>query len=135
LDLSEKTRGTEIMWIIFNDAYLSIVKPDWIKDDDSVLNVRARFSGDIEKVFPGAKVEHTPERDYAYRALVSRAEVAKAMSDRVMNIQYSNFKDSVVSKWRHDLYLDVWTLMYRAQDWFSRVGLKKGKAVNPFKDY
>lgn len=77
--------------------------------------VRARFAGDINRTFPNVEEVHTPNRDYAYRAEVPREQVAKAMHDAVMDISYSNFKDSVPEDWRHDAYADVWTAMYREQ--------------------
>lgn len=101
------------MWIFLNDAFYSVV--DYTNGQGSNLMVRARFKGDINRTFPDVEETHTPGRDYAYRAEVSRERVAKAMHDAVMDINYNNFKDSVVEDWRHDAYADVWTAMYREQ--------------------
>ncbi len=100
------------MWIFLNDAFLSIVQPPRGKKH---LLVRARVRGDIERVFPGAKVEETPQRDYRFRALISRAEVAEALAAAVEAIAYGNFKASVKEGDRHRAYAGVWSEMLRFQ--------------------
>jgi len=98
------------MWQFFNDSMLSIVqKPD----DQNTLTVRARIRGDIEAIFPDAKVLEGAGTDYRFRAKVQREVVAKAMYDRVMSLNYSNFKSSVKDRKRHDTYMVVWDAMYR----------------------
>lgn len=104
------------MWVFLNDAFLSIVEPsveDQGRSED--LLVRARFDGDIEKVFPSADVKQTDNHDYAYRALINRHKVADVIASEVDHINYNNFKGSVRQKFRHDAYIDVWVQMYRAQ--------------------
>lgn len=102
------------MWIMTPTAYLSIVA---YTPDPGMLYVRARLNGDIEAVFPAAKVEHTPDcADYAYRAVVRRAEVATALTLLALEIDYPNFKDAVPNSDRHDVYLDIWCIWKRVQD-------------------
>lgn len=101
------------MWLFLNDAMLSIVqKPD----DKDTLTVRARIKGDIEAVFPDAKVVEGEGTDYRFRAKVPRVVVARAMADRVMSLSYGNFKSSVKNRHRHDAYMDVWDVMYGCQE-------------------
>lgn len=100
------------MWVCLNRSFLSIVNQP---DNKDVLLVRARRKGDIQKVFPGAKVKRTPERDYLYRAVIPRTEVARAIADEVVNINYGNFKASVRDNRLHDAYSSVWTIMSRLQ--------------------
>ena len=101
------------MWIFLSDSFLSIVqKPD----DQGMLTVRARIKGDIEAVFPDAKVTEGAGTDYRFRAKVPREVVAKVMFDRVMVLDYSNFKSSVKNRKRHDAYMDAWVAMYRYQE-------------------
>lgn len=100
------------MWIFTSKSFISIVqKPG----DTDLLTVRARIIGDIEAVFPGARVEVNQGTDYKYRAKVPRQEVATALHDQVMALTYSNFKNTVKEKKHHLAYMDVWTVMYRAQ--------------------
>lgn len=108
------------MWIFLNNAFLSIVDPKGAYEggtgpQSDRLLVRARIKGDIEAVFPHAKVTETPRRDYRFRALIDRAEVAEAMHRQVMQLDCGNFKGSVPEKARHDAYAGVWGVMHREQ--------------------
>ena len=77
------------MWIFMKDAFLSIVDKG---GDGSTLLVRGRHAGDIERVFPGAKVERTPARDYLFLCArlarrSNRADRREASRDRVPELQ------------------------------------------------
>lgn len=114
------------MWVMLNKSFLSIVDPDADYHGrggpvGEKLLVRARLPGDIEAVFHGAAVKETPERDYRFRSLIDRAEVARAMAAEVQGIHYSNFKGSVKDHDRHDAYADVWGIMYRLQNWAKKL--------------
>lgn len=100
------------MWVCLNDAFLSIVHKECARDE---LLVRARRRGDIEKIFPKAKVERTPTGDYLFRAVVKRGAVRKAMAGEVARITYDNFKDSVRDDALHNAYLRIWSLMIDLQ--------------------
>jgi hypothetical protein len=100
------------MWVMLNRAFLSIVDPEERTD---VLLVRGRVKGDIERVFPKAKVTDTPSRDYRFRALIPRELVAATMADEVRRIAYPNFKGSVLEKDRHDAYFRCWAAMHDLQ--------------------
>ncbi len=102
------------MWVCLNNAFFSIVEPDDIGGD--VLLVRARRKGDIEKVFPGVKVERIPGRDYLYRALIQRELVAETIADQVRRICYDNFKNSVRDHKLHDAYSAFWSIHARLQE-------------------
>lgn len=97
------------MWIFFNDAMLSIVDP---LAPAGHLMVRARLMRDIINVFPSAEVLSTPGTDYPFRAFISRAEVANAVTDRILRIGYPNFKASIPprAQHRHDVYSRVWAV-------------------------
>lgn len=100
------------MWIMLNNAFLSVVdkapKPDQ-------LVVRARVPGHIEAVFPKATVITDTTGDYMYRAFIDRQEVAEAMFNAVMNINYSNFKNSIKDNRYHNACHSVWGVMSRLQ--------------------
>ena len=100
------------MWMFTSKSFISVVqKPG----DTDLLTVRARIKGDIENLFPDAKIETNKGTDYKYRAKVPREVVAKALHDQVMSLNYSNFKNTVKDKKRHDAYMDVWSAMYPLQ--------------------
>jgi hypothetical protein len=100
------------MWLVLNDAFLSIVEHD---TDKSFLRVRARVEGDIERVFPGVPVQLMKVSDYAYHANVLRAVAGPRIAELVANIDYSNFKNSVKEHDRHAAYLTIWSAMSRLQ--------------------
>lgn len=114
------------MWICLNNAFLSIVEPSGqdLNTGDYLL-VRARRLGDIQSVFPDAKVEKRPERDYLFRALIPRQEVAAAIADQVRGITYDNFKASVKDDRLHNAYLTTWHTMARLQPTPPHSGRKK----------
>ena len=94
------------MWLCLNNAFLSIVDKGCAPDE---LLVRARRDGDIERVFPAAEVKVTLGHDDRCRARIKRTDVAAAITQRVMNIDYSNFKGSTKDKPLHDAYMGVWS--------------------------
>lgn len=95
------------MWVFFTDSYLSVVDKS---KKPGCLMVRARDRAHILAVFPGAKVRHTPESDYQYRADILREEVAKVISDRVMAVDYSNFKGAIKNNKFHDVCSRIWSV-------------------------
>jgi len=101
------------MWIMLSDAFFSIVKKDCGQDE---LLVRARRPGDIERVFVGYKATRETKADYLYRARIPVDVVAKAISERIANITYDNFKDSVKPNDLHNAYMHVWTAMAGIQN-------------------
>lgn len=107
------------MWIFMNDAFLSVINPPAGTKGDKLL-VRARNKGDIERVFgPKTKVTQTPKRDYLFRALIDRTEVAKVIAHQIANIDYGNFKDSIPDQREFDNYHkacgQVWASMLSYQ--------------------
>lgn len=112
------------MWIFLNNAMLSVVAH---REKAGVLMVRARIKGDIERVFPRAKVTRTPNADYLYRAELKATTVASRMARAVEGINYTNFKGSVSKKepLRSQAYSWVWDDMFQLQDRLEPpVGLK-----------
>lgn len=99
------------MWVFLNDAFLSIVND---RDSDGLL-VRARLEGDLERAFPGCTVQETPAADYRWRARISRLTVREMLTERIRDLDYPNFKNSVQDNDRHDAYFDVWSAMHGAQ--------------------
>lgn len=93
------------MWLCLNNAFLSVVSKDCAPDE---LMVRARRKGDIERIFPGAKVTRYTKSDYLYRAPVKRTEIAAALAKVVEGIDYNNFKNSVEDDDLHDCYHAMW---------------------------
>ncbi|SDK14978.1 MULTISPECIES: hypothetical protein [Bradyrhizobium] len=96
------------MWLMLSDCFFSIVAKDCQPDE---LLVRARRAGDIEKVFPDAKVTRNTKSDYLYRAVLPRDVVKQALATMIDKIDYPNFKDSVEDSSLHAAYAGVWHSM------------------------
>ncbi len=100
------------MWIYTTESFLSLVRDETNKKN---LLVRNRFN-DIEKVFPSARVKHTPDAaDYAYRTSLPASVVAKTIARQIETIDYPNFKSSIADEKRAAVYHTVWEIMRRAQ--------------------
>lgn len=101
------------MWIMFSDAFISIVNKGCKKGE---LLVRARRPGDIEKVFGNkTKVIRSTDSDYLLRAVVTIKEVETAMKRAVNDVTYENFKNSVKNHDLHMAYLETWHAMAKLQ--------------------
>lgn len=100
------------MWIMLSDCFFSIVHKDCAPDE---LLVRARRPGDIEKLFPKAKVERDDLADYLFRARVGRDQIALAIAREIGRINYANFKNSVKDDKLHDAYSLCWVAMAGVQ--------------------
>lgn len=103
------------MWIFSNDAFLSIVAH---KTEPGRFCVRARFKGDLEKVFNNKEVQiiETPEADYRFRTEIDQPMLLDLVCEEALRVDYDNFKSSVREDWRHDVYLDVWSRLWREQE-------------------
>ena len=79
------------MWLFTPDSFISVVQH---RDQPDMLLARARFPGDLGRVFPEREeeVEETPDADYRYRLIVGREEVAHAVANAARGIDYTNFK-------------------------------------------
>ena len=107
------------MWLLTNFGFFSVVQ----KKDDDVLTVRARARNDLEVL----KERYIPNlghiirgdgTDYRYRAKVSREDMAEALKKIVLDIDYSNFKNSVAEKQGHKrarVYGEVWEVLLNLQ--------------------
>lgn len=103
------------MWFCNNDGFISAVID---RDDDTgnTLKVRARFRRDLEDIFPDKEIIEDAGTDYKYRVFVTKQELADIMYERILNINYSNFKNSVARNDLHDLYEQFWWAGYNMQD-------------------
>ena len=110
------------MWLFTVFGYYSIIQHN---KDPELLLVRSRVKGDLEKLKGkylknlGDIVETPIGADYPYRALAWKSELASAMKQVFLDIDYTNFKSEVSKKQgspRHDLYMRVWGVMKHAEE-------------------
>ena len=100
------------MWIAHsagNGGWVSIVahrhKPDH-------LMVRARTRDHILSMWPSAEV-YTLEgpHDYQYRADISREEVGEAIGKYAMEIEYDDYKSSVIDADLYRSLVSIWRVL------------------------
>ena len=87
------------MWVYTPDSFISVVKHN---TKPRMVLVRARFPGDIEKVFPLARVQKTPDADYLFRAEVSDRCLEHAMVRLARQVKYPNVKGAVDGRAKAD---------------------------------
>ena len=107
------------MWLFTPEGFVSIVEHRHAPD---LLLARARFPGDLERLFPAQahNVEETPAADYRYRVTLDRATAAEAVAAATSAISYENFKDEAASRaqgWVHRMKAlhDSWSALVHAQ--------------------
>jgi hypothetical protein len=105
------------MWLCLNDALVSIVQD---RADPNQLWVRARRREHLRRLLPGRGIMSTPAGDYAWRAAVSKRELAGLVAERIGALDYPNFKDSVTEPALHELYARFWLLHRDYQDRLGR---------------
>src|SRR5437016_5925567 len=90
------------MWIISNFGFFSIVEKPGDKEENT-LTVRARVKADLENLRDKylqtlGPISEDVGTDYKYRAKAPRLDLARAFSQIILDIDYSNFKNSVAKK-------------------------------------
>lgn len=96
------------MWVMLRDSFISCVEN--IYDTDTLM-VRSRTLDHLQAFLPEEfhpKIFTMKDSDYAYRAVMSKKDVAEIVSKRIMGIDYPNFKNSVDDEVLHDFYSAVW---------------------------
>jgi ADP-ribose pyrophosphatase YjhB (NUDIX family) len=110
------------MWVITNFGFYSIVeKPD--DQQDCTLTIRARVKTDLEdlreRYLPTlGLISEDTGTDYKYRARAPRLDISSALSQIALDIDYSNFKNSVAETQGADrakLYHRLWDVLYGLQ--------------------
>lgn len=99
------------MWVMLNDAWLSIVAD---RDDPEYLLVRSRKRGAVADIFGQGEYEDL-EADYQFRQFIHRDHVAGVMAREVQRVTYDNFKNSVKDPQLKMAYNQVWTVGWKIQ--------------------
>jgi hypothetical protein len=74
----------------------------------------------------------TPDADYRWRTFIGREQFKAVLSNRIDQIDYLNFKDSVKDGDLHDMYLDFWRRhkKYQSRDRSSHFAWEPGDLVH-----
>lgn len=107
------------MWLFTNIGFFSAVQ----KPGTDYLTVRARVGADLDalraKYLPQlSATEAKGGTDYPWRATVSHADFAEALSKIAMDLHYDNFKNEVAhtqGKSRASRYGKVWSALYNME--------------------
>lgn len=110
------------MWIFTSNSFLSIVAHT---DKPDTLLVRSRLPGDIEALFPDARVFELADADYRYRAEIPRNQVAEALADSVRSLDYPNFKNSLSGTKRKSAAAKVWQALAETYGAYGRPPLRE----------
>jgi 8-oxo-dGTP pyrophosphatase MutT (NUDIX family) len=110
------------MWLITRYGFFSIVEKPGDKAK-ACLTVRSRVREDLERLRAAllpelGEIAESQSNDYRFRAKASKPAVAQAMAQAAMDIDYSNFKNTVSKEQgyaRAHLYGDVWSVLYQLQ--------------------
>ena len=106
------------MWIAMNDSFVSIVQS---RDCDSEVVVRARVREDLVALFPTweSLIIESEDSDYRFRLFMDKEAVSYVIRDRILDIDYDNFKNSIDHKtqpWRYRAYTRIWQTLYTVQE-------------------
>jgi len=108
------------MWLITTQGFLSVVRNLDSKGPHDALLVRGRLAGDLELFADFAAqrgkrpaVIETSDADYGFRLTTSRDAFAAFVAERVVALDYPNFKSEVAKTdpERAHAYMDVWAAL------------------------
>jgi hypothetical protein len=110
------------MWLQTRVGFFSIVEKP-ADAENGQLTVRARVANDLgalrERYLPElGKVQSSRTNDYRFRALAPREAVAQALARAALDIDYSNFKNTIGCEQGADrahLYGKVWAVLHNLQ--------------------
>ena len=110
------------MWLISRQGFFSIVEKHGDKDKGR-LTVRSRVAKDLDNLrntlLPSlSATQQSDDTDYRYRAHADKTVVAQAFAQAAMEIDYSNFKNTVAQEQGYErahVYGDVWSVLYDLQ--------------------
>jgi hypothetical protein len=69
----------------------------------------------LENQFPDEEIVEMKGSDYKYRIFTTKQKLADLMVERIMDIDYTNFKNSVRDDRLHEMYADIWSVGYSYQ--------------------
>jgi hypothetical protein len=100
------------MWFCLNNGFCSAVEN---RNNKNELVVRARRREHLEDNFIGYKVIEGGSTDYKYRIFIDKEKFSEIIKDKILDIDYDNFKSSVEDDDLHTLYAMFWNLHFRYQ--------------------
>lgn len=100
------------MWIFLPRGYVSVANAGGDR-----LMIRARRRKDLSENFPEKTPVFGAGTDYPWRIFMTKEEFALAMFDKIENLNYDNFKDTISPK-------DPAYRLFAAQVWYDSIDLE-----------
>ncbi|UJP65462.1 hypothetical protein [Mongoliitalea daihaiensis] len=101
------------MWIASTDGFISIVQHRELPD---MLMVRARVQKDLLSLFSSEQIVEILDADYRFRVLVPKKEMAAIVAQKILDLDYPNFKSKVArvpsQKDKLAAYHEIWGVMW-----------------------
>lgn len=94
------------MWVFTPVGFIAAVQED---GEPNLIRVRSRTREAIEQT--GFPYRETPTHDYAFLAIVDRADWLDWLLSAGQAIDYHSLKAAVMDDDLHDVYNDVWLAM------------------------
>jgi hypothetical protein len=95
------------MWIYTTGGFYSLIQND---TNPTRITIRSRVDGDLQRLWPAAEIEATPQNDYLYRTTLSRAQTLAAIAEQVQAIDYGNYKSAVRDYRRLEFLGLIWAI-------------------------
>ena len=114
------------MWVFTETGFISAVVH---RDNAEMLMVRARDRKSLDGLekLAGVKQTNTPDGDYPHRVVVSKSDFQEWLMNRVVEMDYDNFKSQVAKTRGHDFAAplhDVWAVMHDVEEENARKKLR-----------
>lgn len=105
------------MWIVTAIGFYSVVRAPRCR-----VQVRARVRADLAALIRRfnlrrkTRIISTPENDYPFRIFLTTAQWKMCLNGFANDAaKCENFKASVIDQKRHNIYLDVWSVLMRLE--------------------
>ena len=114
------------MWVFTRQGFYSVVQKNCGEDE---ALVRSRQKSDLvalgKKLGIELRVQENAGTDYRFRAVVKKADWARYLTDAVLELDYSNFKNTVPQRdyRRHNAYMRCWEALF---EWQKSLRGRKG---------
>lgn len=125
------------MWLFTNIGFFSVVEKPY-DIEQGLITIRSRVRLDLEVLktlyLPSmTEVIESADADYKFRSRVKKVDLAEAMPELIMNINYENFKDEIFEVHGHEratLYGKIWGQAYEMQSQHQGLDADKASVIN-----
>ena len=125
------------MWLFTNIGFFSVVEKPY-DIEQGLITIRSRVRLDLEVLktlyLPSmTEIIESEDADYRFRCRVNKRDLAEAMPELIMSINYENFKDEIFEVQGHEraaLYSNIWGQAYELQSNCQEQKADKASVIN-----